>query len=326
MESKVYNQSNFLILKAAYLYYLEEKSQSEIAAMLNISVPTVSRLIKRAVKDKLVEFVIRDPYIECIKLEEQIKQAFDLKDVIIAPSPHLKDENKVESTENRKKLVALEGARYIQRIITENDVLGISWGKTMYHLIHYLNPCQKVNAAFVTLHGSVSSIESELDVRTLVSRIAMTFGGKNYSLLMEGLMSNAEIVNSIKQEKNVKRVFEIFDRITISVCGIGSFYPQVESALSKSEYLCGSELAKLKNKNVAADLALRFIDLDGNECDTDLKDRTLSIDLDKFKKIKTKITVAAGQSKAHAVLAALKGKLVDVLITDYTLGKKLLKG
>ncbi|HHY70077.1 MAG TPA: hypothetical protein GX519_00075 [Thermoanaerobacterales bacterium] len=294
--------------------------------MLNISVPTVSRLIKRAVKDKLVEFVIRDPYIECIKLEEQIKQAFDLKDVIIAPSPHLKDENKVESTENRKKLVALEGARYIQRIITENDVLGISWGKTMYHLIHYLNPCQKVNAAFVTLHGSVSSIESELDVRTLVSRIAMTFGGKNYSLLMEGLMSNAEIVNSIKQEKNVKRVFEIFDRITISVCGIGSFYPQVESALSKSEYLCGSELAKLKNKNVAADLALRFIDLDGNECDTDLKDRTLSIDLDKFKKIKTKITVAAGQSKAHAVLAALKGKLVDVLITDYTLGKKLLKG
>ncbi len=326
LESKVYNQSNFLILKAAYLYYLEEKSQSEIAAMLNISVPTVSRLIKRAVKDKLVEFVIRDPYIECIKLEEQIKQAFDLKDVIIAPSPHLKDENKVESTENRKKLVALEGARYIQRIITENDVLGISWGKTMYHLIHYLNPCQKVNAAFVTLHGSVSSIESELDVRTLVSRIAMTFGGKNYSLLMEGLMSNAEIVNSIKQEKNVKRVFEIFDRITISVCGIGSFYPQVESALSKSEYLCGSELAKLKNKNVAADLALRFIDLDGNECDTDLKDRTLSIDLDKFKKIKTKITVAAGQSKAHAVLAALKGKLVDVLITDYTLGKKLLKG
>ncbi len=326
MKSEVYNQSNFLILKAAYLYYLEEKSQSEIAAMLNISVPTVSRLIKRAVKDKLVEFVIRDPYIECIKLEEQIKQAFDLKDVIIAPSPHLKDENKVESTENRKKLVALEGARYIQRIITENDVLGISWGKTMYHLIHYLNPCQKVNAAFVTLHGSVSSIESELDVRTLVSRIAMTFGGKNYSLLMEGLMSNAEIVNSIKQEKNVKRVFEIFDRITISVCGIGSFYPQVESALSKSEYLCGSELAKLKNKNVAADLALRFIDLDGNECDTDLKDRTLSIDLDKFKKIKTKITVAAGQSKAHAVLAALKGKLVDVLITDYTLGKKLLKG
>ncbi len=326
MKSEVYNQSNFLILKAAYLYYLEEKSQSEIAAMLNISVPTVSRLIKRAVKDKLVEFVIRDLYIECIKLEQQVKQAFDLKDVIIAPSPYLKDEEKVKSTENMKKLVALEGARYIQRIITENDVLGISWGKTMYHLIHYLNPCQKVNAAFVTLHGSVSSIESELDVRTLVSRIAMTFGGKNYSLLMEGLMSNAEIVNSIKQEKNVKKVFEIFDRLTISVCGIGSFYPQVESALSKSEYLCGSELTKLKNKNVAADLALRFIDLDGNECDTDLKDRTLSIDLDKFRKVKTKITVAAGQSKANSVLAVLKGKLVDVLITDYTLGKELLKG
>lgn len=207
MEPDVYTQSKSLILKAAYLYYMCDKSQSEISSMLNISVPTVSRFIKRAVKDKIVEFVIRDPYIECIKLEEQIKKAFDLQDVIIAPSLSLMEQDKEESDEQKKKLVALEGARYLQRIISEDDVLGISWGKTMYHLIHYLNPCQKVNAAFVTLHGSVSNIESELDVRTLVSRIAMAFGGRNYSLLMEGIMSNAEIVASIKKEKSVKKAF-----------------------------------------------------------------------------------------------------------------------
>ena len=38
-------------------------------------------------------------------------------------------------------------------------------------MINYLNPSQKVNAKFVTLHGSIACCENELVVRTLVSRI-----------------------------------------------------------------------------------------------------------------------------------------------------------
>lgn len=326
MESEVYNQSTFLTLKAAYLYYLKGKNQNEIANILNISVPTVSRLIKKAVKEKIIEFVITDPYLACIELEENLKKAFGLKDVVIAPVPDITGEDNPapDTTDNMRKIVALEGARYIQRIINEDDILGISWGKTMYHLIHYLNPCQKVNATFVTMHGSVSSIEHEQDVRTLVSRMAMAFGGRNYSLLMEGLMSNANLVKSIRSEKNVRKLFEIYDRLTISVCGIGSFYPQVTSALSKSEYLSGIEMEKLQENRVAGDIILRFFDLDGQECETDLKERTLAIDFKTFKKINTKITVAAGEVKTHTMLAALKGKLIDVLITDYYLGKSIL--
>ncbi|MDD2212611.1 MAG: sugar-binding domain-containing protein, partial [Clostridia bacterium] len=178
MEAEVYNQSTFLILKAAYLYYLEDKSQNKIADLLNVSVPTVSRLIKKAKEEKIVEFVIRDPYLECIELEEKLKTKYNLRDVIVAPVTNINaNENlNIDGSINTKKLVALEGARYIQRIITEKDVLGVTWGKTMYHLIHYLNPCQKVNAAFVTMHGSISCCKNELDVRSLVSRMAMTFG------------------------------------------------------------------------------------------------------------------------------------------------------
>ncbi len=326
MEAEVYNQSTFLTLKAAYLYYLKGKNQNEVASILNISVPTVSRLIKKAVKEKIIEFVITDPYLSCIELEENLKNNFGLKDVIIAPVPNMTgvDSSVADNTDHVVKLVALEGARYIQRIITEEDILGISWGNTMYHLIHYLNPCRKVNAAFVTMHGSVASIKHELDVRTLVSRMAMTFGGRNYSLLMEGLMSRASLVESIKIEKNVKKLFEMYNQLTISVSGAGSLYPKITSAISKSEYLTHSELEKLKNKRVAGDIALRFFDLDGQECETDLKERTLAIDFQTYKKIRTKITVAAGEVKTHTILAALKGGLIDVLITDYYLGKSIM--
>ncbi|WP_434511884.1 sugar-binding transcriptional regulator [Desulfitobacterium sp. AusDCA] len=323
MESEVYNQSTFLTLKAAYLYYLKNKSQNEIADLLKVSIPTVSRLVKKAVKEKIVEFVIRDPYLSCMELEESLRQKFGLKEVVIAPVPTSEMGDQIQTVDNMKRLVALEGARYIQRIISEDDVLGVSWGRTMYHLIHYLNPCQKVEAAFLTLHGSVSNIDNDLDVRTLVSRMAMAFGGRNYSLFTEGIMSNQQLVQTIKKERNVKKVLEMYNYLTISVCGIGVFYPQVESTLYQSDYISDKDMDMLIKENVVADMFLRFINRNGEECNTELRERTLGIDIDTFKSIKTKVTVAAGKSRAYSVLAALKGNLIDVLIIDYQLGKAL---
>ena len=53
MLDKVYEQSTNLIVKAAFYYYIEGMSQSEISELLGISVPTVSRILKKA-KDKRI--------------------------------------------------------------------------------------------------------------------------------------------------------------------------------------------------------------------------------------------------------------------------------
>jgi len=327
MDSEVYNQSTSLILKAAYLYYLKEKQQHEIADTLNISIPTVSRLIKKAKDERIVEFVIRDPYIQCIELEDNLKRRLNLKDVVIAPIPALVRMDSPTSgiIENMRKPVALEGARYIQRIISEGDILGVSWGNTIHDLIHFLNPCQKINAGFVTMHGSISGCNQDMDVRTLVARMSMAFGGRSYSLLTEGFMSSKEVADSIKTEKNVKKVLEMFDQITISLCSVGAFYPQRESMLYQpGGYVSEKEMEELSDKNLAGDIALRFFDTEGRECDTSFKGRTLGINLEAYKKIKTKIIIAAGEKKTQAVLGAIKGGLADVLITDYYMGKALL--
>lgn len=319
-----YNQSMFLILKAAYLYYIENKSQNDIAMQLKISITTVHRLLKKAKEEKIVEFVIRDPYIECIKLETDLKKEFGLKDVIIAPGLISGDVG-MKDDENIKKLVALEGARYLQRIIKDDDVLGITWGSTMYHLINYLNPAQKVHADFVTLHGSIANCESELDVRTLVTKIARAFSGENYLLFTEALMSSKKAADIIKRERNTRKVYQKFNEINISISGTGSLYPQMRSVLGTPEFMTAEELSELQSQKVAGDIALRFFDVNGKECPSQLIDRIIAIDFDKFKQIETKITIASGTYKAHTVLSALKGKLIDVLIIDYELGTEILR-
>ena len=81
-----FDQSTFLVLKAAYLYYISEKPQNQIAEELGISITTVSRLLKRAKEEKIIEFVIRDPFVECIEVERQLKELLGIKEVIIAPA------------------------------------------------------------------------------------------------------------------------------------------------------------------------------------------------------------------------------------------------
>lgn len=321
-----YNQSAFLVIKAAYLYYIKEKPQSAIAKELNISITTVSRLLKRAKEEKIVQFVIRDSYIECVELEAKLEEAFSLKNVIIAPSSlQAEDVYGEDSDDMDKKLVALEAARYLQRIIKPGDYLGLTWGSTIYEMINYLNPAQRVDATFVTLHGSLAACKDEWDVRTLVQRLAKGFSGKKYAFLSDALMNSSATVKALKKEKRFIQMYQIFNKVNISITGVGSFYPEIRTILAEPNYIEEKYRNQLVDANVVGDIALRFFNKNGEECDTDLKDRTISIDFDVYKKIPHKITIAAGAYKAHTVYYALKAGLIDVLIVDSKLGTELMR-
>jgi len=322
VKGETYQQSNWIILKAAELFFIQNKSQKEVAALLDISESTASRLIRRAREERIVEFVIRSPFMNCLELAQGLAARYNLKDAAVVPG--FTGSCCDDSEESIKQMVALEGARYLQRIIKPRDILGVAWGGTIYHLVHYLNPCQKTDTSFVTLHGSLSCCDYDLDVRTLVSRIAMALGGTHHSILSEGLLRSAGVVASVRQEPSVARIFDLFERITISLSGIGSLYPEPTSPLARIQYLESAEFEDLKNRGVYGDIMLRFFDRSGREIDSEIKERTLAIDMDTYRRIPTKIIVASGEHKAHTIQAALKGGLVDVLIVDYRLAEAVM--
>jgi DNA-binding transcriptional regulator LsrR (DeoR family) len=322
MSSDIYSQSAFLVLKTAYMYYIDEMSQQSIADELDISVTTVSRLIKKAKKDQVVKYVVDSNCIKCMNLAEELKERFQLLDVIIAPQT-LEDDGCI-SPVYKRKMVALEGARYLQRIIQENDVLGISWGRIVCDMLLYLNPSHKVNTTFVTLHGKLGHCIRQ-DLEELVRGMARAFSGKNYYLVSEALAATKQDAERIRQQKNTQKVYDMFDSINISITGVGTWYPESKSILAEYGFLSEVEQALLRENKAIGDIGLRFFDKNGMECQTELSERLISIELEQFKKIERKITVAAGQEKVYSILSAIKGGLIDVLILDEKLAIELLK-
>lgn len=217
-DSNIYMQSTNLILKAADLYYNQGMRQQEISEQLEISVSTVSRLLKKAKEQEIVRFTIDQKYLECLTLEEALCRRYGLREVIVAPIPAESTELRLEE---KKKIVALEGARYLQRVVSDHDVIGVAYGETVWYVYNYLNPCQRHDSQFVTLHGVLEHETNRLDGSWLVPRIAKAFGGKSYTINCKGLQSSREGVLRSLSEPDICRVFEQFPKITVSISGVG---------------------------------------------------------------------------------------------------------
>ena len=326
MASDIYTQSDFLMIKIACMYYLENIQQPQIAKELNISITTVSRFLKRAKEEKIIRYIIDDKYMHQIELAEKIRLKYNLEEVIIASNPVLEEgiatDSHIMRVEKRKK-VALEAARYLQRIIQEKDVLGISWGRIVCDMLLYLNPSHKVDATFVTLHGKLGGCILE-DVQSLVKKMAKAFSGRNYYLKADALAESQETAEKIRRQKDTQDVYEMFEKVNIAITGVGTWYPEKKSILAQYNILNENEQDILSKDRAVGDIGLRFFDAMGKECGENLNKRLLSMDFEQFKKIKRKITVAAGLEKAYTLDCALEGSLIDVLILDEELAEHLL--
>ena len=306
-DSNIYMQSTNLILKAADMYYNQGIRQQEISEKLEISISTVSRLLKKAKEQEIVRFTIDQKYLECLTLETELQQRYGLREVIVAPIP---DESEQMRLEEKKKIVALEGARYLQRVVSDNDVIGVAYGETVWYVYNYLNPCQRHSSQFVTLHGVLEHATNRLDGSWLVPRIAKAFGGKYYTINCKGLQDSREDVLRSLSEPDVCRCFEQFPKITVSISGVGLVDPHAkqETILLRSNFMSADAKKAVKESDACCDLMLRFLNQNGQESQTLMRSRVVGIPLESYRRIPNKIIVAAGREKWRAVLGVATRK------------------
>lgn len=69
----------------------------------------------------------------------------------------------------------------------------------------------------------------------------------------------------------------------------------------------------------------RFFDISGQKCTNELDDQIIGLNLNELKKINHKVAIAFGPEKVKAILGAMRGHFLDVLITDDKTANALLE-
>ena len=306
-----------MLSEVARLYYENDMTQSEIAKQIHTSRSTVSRLLTEAREKKVVEITIHYPWDRAPQLEQQVLAKFGLKDVRILETRGRGDEETLRG-------VSLLAARYIDSVIKEDTILGVSWGRAVHTTVELLKPERKIPIKVVQLFGAAIP-NSQTDGFDVVRRAATTYGGECYYIHAPLFVDNAETRDALLENPHIKETLRIAENADIVVTGIGS----LESALSPSQtwlgYLSDEAIAELKKKGAVGHICAHHYDLIGNVLPIKIHEGIVGVGLELLKKVPVVIGVASGIEKARAILGALNGKLINTLITDDSTAERVLE-
>lgn len=187
-----------VIAEIARMYYVEGMSQLEIAELLFFSKAKVSRALKIAREQKIVEFHINFPLKQSTLLEVELKRKFGLVDAVVVT-----DLYNNQNAEVSIKRIGEMGAAYLDRILQDGDRVGLSWGRTMHQLVSQMKPERPKKIQVVQLVGSsTEGYATELETPTLVQEMAKAYQGA-YALLYAPMYIENDIVRKELMKERV---------------------------------------------------------------------------------------------------------------------------
>ncbi len=292
-------------LDAARLYYERGLSQAEVADSLGVSRPTVSKLIQHAKDRGFVTVTINDPRENDAALADAVRRAFGLAEVRLARS-HPDDASTLAE-------LGAVGAAVLAEQVRDGDLLGVTWGNTMYAVARHLTPQPRSGVEVIALKGGSSlTSRSTGDVET-IGLFCDAFHAHARTLPLPVIFDSAEAKRIVEQERHIRHVIELGQEAQVAVFTVGAVEPS--AMLFNLGYLTEPERAYLL-EHAAGDICSRFFDDSGDVCLPELDARTVGVPLADLRLKRTRILVAGGAQKLRGLTVALRAGYATHLVTD----------
>lgn len=308
-----------VIAEIARMYYVEGRSQQEIANLLFFSKAKVSRALRLAREENVVEFHINYPSSRSTVLEAELKRRFGLKETLVVTD--LYDNLNTDISIKRIGKVA---ASYLDEILKDGDTIGVSWGRTIYQTVRQLEPSSRRKIQVVQLVGnSTNSYKEDMDVSTLVQEMARAFQGTAAKLYAPMQISSDIVRQELMKEPIIQETMDKIRSVDYLFTGIADV--SVGRPMNTwAGYLTESQMQDLIRKGAVGYICGYFLDKNGNKLNDPINNKIVGISFEELKNAPHVIVAAGGVDKTQAIYAALKGNIIDSLITDSRIAEKLL--
>lgn len=298
-----------LMAKVARLYHERGVRQADIAAQLDLSQATVSRLLKRAGEERIVRISVNVPFGTYPELEEALQATYGLKDAIVVDS--------VEDDDQILRDVGAAAAYYVETTLKQDEVIGISsWSATLLAMVDAMHPLPRsTSAQIVQILGGVGNPAAEVHASRLTSRMATLIRGNASFLSAPGVAGSAETARVYLNDPFIRSAVDQFAQVTLALVGIGTVAPS-QLLTSSGNIFSTEELELLHERGAVGDICLRFFDQRGAPVVTPLDERVIGMHLEQIQRVSRSVGIAGGRRKIQAIRGALAGRWINILITD----------
>lgn len=299
------------LLIAANLYYVEEMTQGEVADKLGLTRVTITRMLKRARAEGLVQISVKRPLPELYRLGLDLERRFRLKVAIVAPSR--------ETAEETEETVGKAGAELLERLIEPGCRIGVAWSATVSALLPYVRRSSRRPGKINELAGTYLSAETPYGVSW---QLAEKLGVSVESVPMPVLVRDGRVKETMVQEPAIGKALEDAAKVDFAFVGLGNV--SRDSSVWRTGYIGEDKLDELTAKGAVGDVLMRYYGPTGDYIPMSFEEKTVSLEWEAIRAIPLLVAMAFGEGKVAAIRGALAGGIIGGLVTDRRTAELLL--
>ncbi len=305
-----------LITKILKMYFIDNLTQAEIAKRLSLSRIKVARLLYYAKDKNMYEVKINIPLGNYNKLEDTFEKKFHLKECRIVPTLHNRDE--------LSKYLALELGEILNRVLSKNEYLGVSWGTTLEGLGKYLHMEKPAHLKILPLCGEVGVDGVDYTTNSITRLFAHSLSSNYFTINTPAWLDSRETREIIEKESSTQRIIKLTNKVSTAIFAVSNI--SLDNSFGKLGIITQEEIEYLRSLGVIGIINFEFLDKEGQPVLNHLTERLVRIfTLEQIRNTKNVILVSYGSQKVEIMRAVLRANHVNILLTDESTAKEIIK-
>lgn len=298
------------LVSVAVAYYRHGKSKVEIAGDHGISRFQVARMLSDAARLGIVEIQIHDPRSYSSSLGDKVAEALGLRRaVVVAPTT---DPGQLMDSLGKAAMELLKS------LAAPHMTIGLSWSRTLDAAARHLPslaPCTVVQlVGALQLRGSQQLLQ-------VLAKLDGAPGTHTWPLYTPLLVDAESTATDLRGQPEIAETLAHADNLDLAMVAIGSWKKGESTVWAK----VGADVrSAAREAGAVAEISGRLLDRDGLAVHTALDKRTIGVSVEQLVRTPEVIAVARGESRADAVLAAVRSGIVTSLVIDSELAEAIL--
>jgi len=310
----VNNRTRRMRLRAAWMYFVEEMTQNDIANQLGVGRVTVVRLLTDARARNEVKFSIQGGLGECIEVAREMENRFQIEEDIVVPMSN----PQADATGPMSTATGM----FLNEIDTPGLRIGVGWGRTLLESLGYITEVAIPDMSVVSLLGGITKVK-QFNPSEFAWRFSNLFQAECY------LMTAPAIVDSPATKKAL-----------IDCCGLGEAFGRAQSldavllsvgdlSVEGTPYRYGFVAESVRSSMVAqgavGETLFNYFDAKGTPVNNSITGCVMTVPLKTIVDTPKRIIASGGLRKAEALLGAIRMVKPTVLVTDEFAARRILE-
>jgi DNA-binding transcriptional regulator LsrR (DeoR family) len=294
------------LARIAHRYWVDGRTQEEIAREFGLSRPTVQRALERARWSGVVSIHVQAPPWLNLDLEARLRETFRLADAIVA--------QRRADPQSQREVVARGAADFLERRLRDGVVVAVGHGRDAGEVPRFFRPRHRLDCEFVSAMGGSPRVDTPTNPNEICQALAAASGGRARSLYAPAYVEDADVRDRFLRQEAIEHALRAAATADVALVGIGSV--DDDCTMVRSGCLSLDEIRRLRDRGAVGDILGNYVDIHGRVIASPHSERLIALSIDDLRRIETVVAVASEVEKPRAILGVLRAGVVDVLVVD----------